>query len=236
MSTSNNNVAVVNEVVATPVKRVISAWKPGQGRKDFESTARTWGQLKEELRTQGFSTTDVRVTEGNTQVDLVNEDAILPTNISKRGVITNDLIIIMTPTTKIKSGAINIKTATYKELKAEIKNIFANSPTTAKAHFGNYTQLSTDAMRSMLDSWHTANKPSSHTSGGPKGKLSKVQENLEANNLEICVAEFSHESYMKGISQVLSGINTLQNEVFDLTEHVSPTDAEIKELAKKFSK
>ena len=150
-----NNLAVVNTAVGTLVSRTISAWKPGQARQDFASTATTYGQLKQELIEKGFDLSNTRVTEGNTQVDLVNEGALLPTNISRRGQLTNDLIIIMTPQTQIKSGSED--SYTYLEARTEVREIY-NSPNhyinaLAKQHFGNYTHLTKNALINKLELW-----------------------------------------------------------------------------------
>ena len=243
---------VINNVVATPVRRMISAWKPGQPRKDFESNAVTYGQLKTELRDNGFNLNEVRVSEGHTQIDLVNDDAILPTNINKRGTITNDLVIIMTPQTKIKSGMIDTKTASYKELKAEIKDIYNASTTSssAKFHFGNYTQMSTDNMRVLLADWYKKNsKSSGKPAPAPKAKpepkpkvkeapkatskFDKVRENLEKKEFTLVKEAFNSLAYNEGLAYIQFGVTQLQNEVFNQVDHSLPSDDELSQMAKR---
>ena len=56
----------INNIVSVKVQRNISAFQPGVGRRDFQSNAITYGQLKEELIAQGFDLSNTRVTEGNT--------------------------------------------------------------------------------------------------------------------------------------------------------------------------
>lgn len=247
-------VSIINNVVEVAVRRNISAWKPGQQRQDFESTASTWGQLKQELSRQGFSLSDVRVTEGNTQIDLVNDDALLPTNITRRGQITNDLVIIMTPQTKIKSGAVDPETASYKDMKAEIKDIFADNDA-AKEHFGNYTQMSTANMRIYLASWYKKSgksKPASPTKEVKEkpvtkaakvvatskqtktetDKFNKVKENLEKKEFTHVETGFNQENYNEGLGHVLYGISLLQNGTFDKVEHDLPSDEDIQRMAK----
>ena len=225
---------VINNVVALPVKRMISAWKPGQPRKDFESNAVTYGQLKRELLDNGFNLTEVRVSEGHTQIDLVNDEAILPTNINKRGTITNDLVIIMTPQTKIKSGMIDTKTASYKELKAEIKDLCNNSTTTssAKFHFGNYTQMSTDRMRIFLADWY---KKTSKTVSSTPSKFDKVRENLEKKDYAQVKEAFNATAYNEGLAYIQFGVVQLQNEVFYQVDHSLPSDDELSQMAKRMN-
>lgn len=85
--------------------RTITAFQTGVGRKTFTSSAVTFADLKPELIAQGFDLNDMRVLEGNTNLDLINDNAILPTNIERRGQITNDLTIVMAPIARPKSGA-----------------------------------------------------------------------------------------------------------------------------------
>ena len=252
----NTKTVVINNVVALPVKRMISAWKPGQPRKDFESNAVTYGQLKTELRDNGFNLNEVRVSEGHTQIDLVNDDAILPTNINKRGTITNDLVIIMTPQTKIKSGMIDTKTASYKELKAEIKDLCNTSTTSlsAKSHFGNYTQMSTDNMRVFLADWYKKNSKSSgkpapapkakveakpvvkeapKTAPSTPSKFDKVRENLEKKEFTLVKEAFNSLAYNEGLAYIQFGVTQLQNEVFNQVDHSLPSDDELSQMAKR---
>lgn len=240
-------VSIVNNVVDVQVRRNISAWKPGQQRQDFESTASTWGQLKAELTRKGFSLSDVRVTEGNTQIDLVNDDALLPTNISRRGQLTNDLVIIMTPQTKIKSGFVDPETASYKSMKAEIKELFSRYDS-AKNHFGNYTQMSTANMRTYLASWYAKTswyiksdskkvvkespKTISESSKKEENKFKKVQENLEKKEFVHVENGFNQEAYNEGLGHILYGIAMLQNETFDKQTHELPSDEDIQRMAK----
>lgn len=95
----NTNAMALNLV------RTITAFQTGVGRKTFTSSAVTFADLKPELIAQGFDLNNMRVLEGNTNLDLINDNAILPTNIERRGQITNDLTIVMAPIARPKSGA-----------------------------------------------------------------------------------------------------------------------------------
>lgn len=243
--------SVVNNLVQQSVKRMVSAYAPGVGRINFESEATTYAQLKKELVAKGYSLEGMRVTEGNTQLDLRSDDAILPTNIDRgeRG-ITNDLVIIMTPQQKIKSGAIDVDTAPYKELKATIKEL-CNSESTkvaAKAHFGNYTQMSTPVMRSKLKEWFNSNKQSEKPSPKvksetfvkvdttkSKAKLEKVREELEEGNFESMNTplDFNDTAYMEGVRMILVGVIKLQNEVFDTKEPEVVSDEDLQRMIKR---
>jgi hypothetical protein len=206
------NVAI-NNVAAIPVQRNISVWKQGQQRVDFQSSANTWGELKSEISSKGFDFDNTRVCEGNTQIDLVNNEAVLPSNFQKRGVTTNDLIIIITSEKKIKSGAIttsDIKEMSYKELKSIIKDIYndKDQAKVAKDIFGNYTRSTTDELKANLIKWIKKNpyskpvtpvaekekpcKKETKVKEEPKitlkkkSKLSEIQSNLNSGDYKKC--------------------------------------------------
>lgn len=231
-----NNLSVVNTAVGTVVSRTISAWKPGQVRQDFVSTATTYGQLRQELIEKGFDLTNTRVTEGNTQVDLVNEGALLPTNISRRGQLTNDLIIIMTPQTQIKSGSGD--SYTYIEARTEVKEIY-NSPnsyirTLAKQHFGNYTHLTKNALINKLELW--------------KEQFEEEEEvALDNYTSENCGcrckdSEFDEEYYepilinvdslKEGLQGILAGVSLVQGELNKLYPTEAPDQEELEDILK----
>ena len=145
-----------NNSMALNVERTISAFQQGVGRRDFKSTAITYGTLKQELKEQGFSLANTKVSEGHTYISLEQDDAILPTNITVRGAVTNDLIILISPETKPKSGAIaDYNVLTRNELYALIQ-VLRKSPyykESAETLFANYTIKSNAELRELLAFW-----------------------------------------------------------------------------------
>ena len=146
----NNNSMTLN------VERTISAFQQGVGRRDFKSNATTYGTLKQELKEQGFSLANTKVSEGHTYINLEQDDAVLPTNITVRGAVTNDLIILISPETKPKSGAIaDYNVLTRNELYALIQ-LLRKSPyykESAETLFANYTIKSNAELRELLVFW-----------------------------------------------------------------------------------
>ena len=146
----NNNSMTLN------VERTISAFQQGVGRRDFKSNAVTYGTLKQELKEQGFSLANTKVSEGHTYINLEQDDAVLPTNITVRGAVTNDLIILISPETKPKSGAIaDYNVLTRNELYALIQ-VLRKSPyykESAETLFANYTIKSNAELRELLAFW-----------------------------------------------------------------------------------
>lgn len=231
-----NNLAVVNTAVGTLVSRTISAWKPGQARQDFASTATTYGQLKQELIEKGFDLSNTRVTEGNTQVDLVNEGALLPTNISRRGQLTNDLIIIMTPQTQIKSGSED--SYTYLEARTEVREIY-NSPNhyinaLAKQHFGNYTHLTKNALINKLELWKERFE---EEVGGINvtGNCGRDYEEPDFNEEEYNVILIDIDSLKEGLQDILSGVSLVQEELSKIYPTETPDQEELEDILKNIT-
>lgn len=222
----------INNIVSVKVQRNISAFQPGVGRRDFQSSASTYGQLKEELIAQGFDLSNTRVTEGNTQLDLVNDDAVLPVNIQKRGQVTNDLIIVMTPNARPKSGSIDVQNASYAELREEVKALWHGPQfEAARDHFGNYTQLKTDVMRDLLQEWQE-----SHESPVNNFKFEEVRSKLESGDFEVLTIGIDRNIYNEALKYIFHGITLLQNKVINLSATKAPTTEELEALVEKFTR
>lgn len=223
---------LVNNIVAAGVQRNISAFQPGVGRRDFQTNATTYGQLKEELQSQGFDLSNTRVTEGNTQLDLVNDDAVLPVNIQKRGQITNDLIIVMTPNARPKSGSIDVQNASYAELKAIVKALYhGDQSEEARAHFGNYTQLKTADMRDLLQEWQASQRYSADTA-----KFEEVRSKLESGDFEVLTIEINQNIYNEALKYILYGVTLLQNKIITVGSSEAPSTEELEDLVEKFTR
>lgn len=223
---------LVNNIVAVGVQRNISAFQPGVGRRDFQSGATTYGQLKEELQSQGFDLSNTRVTEGNTQLDLVNDDALLPVNIQKRGQLTNNLMIIMTPKARPKSGSIDVQNASYAELRAEVKALcHGKQSKEARAHFGNYTQMKTAVMRDLLQKWQVSQESPADTA-----KFAEVRSRLESGDFEVLTIGINPNIYNEALKYILYGVTLLQNKVITLGSTESPSTEELESLVEKFTR
>lgn len=211
---------LVNNIVAAGIQRNISAFQPGVGRRDFQTNATTYGQLKEELLSQGFNLSNTRVTEGNTQLDLVNNDAILPVNIQKRGQVTNDLIIVMTPNARPKSGSIDVQNASYAELKAEVKALcHGEQYEEARALFGNYTQMKTAVLRDLLQEWKASQEYQADT-----------------NDFGVLTTEVNQNVYNEALKHILYGVTLLQNEAIAWDSTEAPSTEELEDLVEKFTR
>jgi hypothetical protein len=83
-----------------------------QSRYILNTAATTLGELQDEMSAQGIDFTGMTFTEGLSKTQLLNRDSLLPTNVMFKGQPTNDLVMLLTNTTKqISSGAIDRKEA-----------------------------------------------------------------------------------------------------------------------------
>lgn len=65
------------------------------GKKEVMSSASTWGDLKNDLESNGISTSDMKAMERATKVTYEKADAVLP---------TGEFVIFLTTGKKMKSG------------------------------------------------------------------------------------------------------------------------------------
>ena len=76
-----------------------------QKRSTIMSTATTLGELKVDLDNAGIDYSDMTFYEGLTKTEIINNESLLPTNVSYKGQITNELVFMLTNMNKkIKSG------------------------------------------------------------------------------------------------------------------------------------
>ena len=86
-------------------RKILVANSKTQQRTELQSAATTLGELKAELTAAGIDYSGMTFTEGFSKTQLLSDDSLLPTNVTHRGQVTNDLVILLTNTTKkIASG------------------------------------------------------------------------------------------------------------------------------------
>lgn len=90
----------------------------------------------------------------NTNMMIAETDLVLATNNSI--IPDDDFTLILTPK-KVKSGSIDIDTASHKEMREYIKQEVQKDKHKIMSFFGNYTQLSTIKMRELLKSYIKVN-------------------------------------------------------------------------------
>ena len=122
----------------------------------FEIPATTYRDVEDALRTRfsesEFKLSEVKAFEANSKIEMVNGESQLPhTSIGANGAATTDLVFILTPRQKIKSGA----TMTRSELLAKIKELILAKPE-LKEIFNegkNYTNKPSPVLEELLENY-----------------------------------------------------------------------------------
>ena len=114
-------------------------------KKVFTSNANTLGELKAEMTAQGINYQGMDFMEGLTHTQMLDDNAILPSNIERKGQITNNLVFMLSATNKnIRSGAY-----TRQECYTKVKEM--NLQDTVKSTTGkNFTQVSTNVLNDIV--------------------------------------------------------------------------------------
>ena len=131
-------------------RKILVANSKTQQRYELQSAATTLGELKAELREQNIDYSGMTFTEGFSKTQLLSDDSLLPTNVLHRGQVTNDLVILLTNTTKkIASGVEDRSRVAAYDL---INSMGADVKAAIVKEFGrNYTQVTTAALWDFLD-------------------------------------------------------------------------------------
>ena len=117
-----------------------------QQRYTIQTEATTLGELQDQMIAQGIDFTGMTFTEGLSKTQLLGRDSVLPTNVMFKGQPTDDLIMLLTNTTKqIASGAIDRKEA-YRLIKE-----YNLQETIAEGEGQNYTRVKTDVLESYIN-------------------------------------------------------------------------------------
>lgn len=116
-----------------------------QQRYTIQTNANTLGELQDQMTAQGIDFSGMSFTEGLSKTQLLTRDSMLPTNVMYKGQPTNDLVMLLTNTTKnIASGAID-----RKEAYRLIKEMNLQDAIT-EGEGQNYTRCKTDVLESYI--------------------------------------------------------------------------------------
>jgi len=117
-----------------------------QKRIKLTTGAETLGELKAALTAEGIDYNGMSFTEGISKTILLEDSTPLPRNITYKGNVTNNLIILLTDTTKnIKSGAEGTRQEAYEAIREY------NLEDAVKRTFGrNFTLVSTSALWNLI--------------------------------------------------------------------------------------
>lgn len=140
-------------------REILIADTKTQKKYKFMTTATTLGELQDAMTAHGIDFSGMEFTEGITKTKLIGRDSLLPQNVMYRGVPTNNLVFLLTNTSKnIASGA---ETRGRKEAYEVIKGLGRDIMETIKAEYGrNYTQVPTAALWAFIDgNTNTSDEP-----------------------------------------------------------------------------
>ena len=136
------------------------------------SAATTLAELKSDLRANGIDYDGMTFFEGTSKVELENDASVLPHDVPYKGIVTNELVFMLTNTNKkIRSGATTMSRA---EAYSAIKSMGLQDACVKK--FGkNFTMCKTADLIALVQS-NGASKPAPAT---PKAEA-KVEAKVEA--------------------------------------------------------
>lgn len=132
-------------------RRILVANTKTQQRHEINTNATTLGELKAAMNEAGIDYYGMDFTEGISKTQLLSDDSLLPSNVVYKGTPTNNLVMLLTNTTKnIASGC---GERSRKEAYAYIKDWGTEVMDRIKAEYGrNYTQVPTDDLWAVIDS------------------------------------------------------------------------------------
>lgn len=108
-----------------------------QSKKVINSSATTLRELKADLDNAGISYADMAFYEGLSKTELHSDDSLLPTNVSYKGTVTNNLVFMLTNANKkIKSGMDRKEAYAYIK-EHNLSKVFTDT------HYKNYTNAPT---------------------------------------------------------------------------------------------
>lgn len=137
------------------------------------SAATTLAELKSDLRANGIDYDGMTFFEGTSKVELKNDASVLPHDVPYKGIITNELVFMLTNTNKkIRSGAVAMSRA---EAYSAIKSMGLQDACVKK--FGkNFTMCKTADLIALIQSNNSAANPAP---AAPKAETKK-EEKAEA--------------------------------------------------------
>lgn len=129
------------------IERVIKiANTKTQQRYTIQTSATTLGELQDQMSAQGIDFAGMSFTEGLSKTQLIGRDSLLPTNVMYKGQPTNDLVMLLTNTTKnIASGAISRKEAYRLVKEMNLQDVIS------EGEGKNYTLVKTDILEDYIN-------------------------------------------------------------------------------------
>ena len=189
-------------------------------KKVINSNATTLGELKSEMTANGIDYKDMDFIEGLSHTIMMDDDAILPTNVTHKGKTTNNLVFMLSTTNKkIKSG-VYTRQECYKIIKEK------NLQDKIKSATGdNYTRITTDMLNTIISKEETKSKSAEKTI--PATDRKALYETVKRDNLAESIKEKTGKNY--------TNLSTLQLAEI-VNDLLKPVKSAKKETVKKSEK
>lgn len=194
-----------------------------------DSKATTLGELKAEMREAGIDFSGMTFFEGHMRAELKDDAAPLPTNISYKGQVVNDLVFMLTaPDKKVKSGAMS-RTEAY----GAVKRMGLQNACVLK--FGkNFTQCSTADLIALIESKQEKPVPMEEAPVEKPKEAPEVPANGEASSHDACLGVGNTTKAMKVLLEDLYISNTIEDETYE--ECMAILDGKKVQKSEKMSK
>lgn len=138
------------------------------------SAATTLAELKSDLRANGIDYNGMTFFEGTSKVELKNDASVLPHDVPYKGIVTNELVFMLTNTNKkIKSGAMS-RTEAYNAIKS-----MGLQDACVKKFGKNFTMCKTADLIALVQN-NGATKPAPATPKAETKAETKKKEKVEA--------------------------------------------------------
>lgn len=137
------------------------------------SAATTLAELKDDLRANGISYAGMTFYEGLSKTEILNDDSLLPQNVSYKGTTTNELVFMLTNNEKkVRSGAEMSRAEAFSAIKEN------NLQQECKEKFGKaYANCTTFELISFLE--EKTRKNTEEVNVGTTSKVTKSNPNKE---------------------------------------------------------
>lgn len=177
--------------------RKIKVFSTATGLKIVESSAVTWGELKEELSNADVSVSNVKAVENKTNTTLELDDARLP---------ESDFVLMLSPE-KTKSGG-------YAEVRKTIQDIISNYGDSARSHFNegkNYTIKPFSELETLLTEWYEIANDFDYDDSDDTDNGSEVQINNIIALIRICDYYDDRSMSMELAIELITGTKTIDD-------------------------
>lgn len=187
--------------------------------REFESTATTLGELKQELLSLGITTDGMSIQEGYTRTELVDDASILPHDVNYHGITTNNLVFRLTRTNKKTELGADRKTL-YIFIK---ENDLADA---VKTVFGkNFTQVSSADLEKFV---------ADHSVQVTQPAIKQVTPNVKGdNNIFKAIAVLAERLSAIGEDDIFDELEETTG--IDFCEYLEEPEDSCKEESKEYS-